>query len=125
MNFFFKIKENPLLSLLIILLILLGIVFVVVMCFESVVRNLMSSFEIGLRNDIEPAGVDSVFEGVSDEKKKLIFETRYEAAHWQADDPHGLPKDSDAITGAYTEEEAEKWIAEMRTAMPEVPKDDS
>ncbi|MYB59077.1 MAG: hypothetical protein F4X51_22105 [Gemmatimonadetes bacterium] len=35
MNFFFKIKENPLLSLLIILLILLGIVFVVVMCFED------------------------------------------------------------------------------------------
>ena len=35
MNFFSKIKENPLLSLLIILLILLGIVFVVVLCFEN------------------------------------------------------------------------------------------
>ena len=35
MNFVSKIKENPLLSLLIILLILLAIVFVVVMCFEN------------------------------------------------------------------------------------------
>ena len=35
MNFVSKIKENPLLSLLIILLILLGIVFVVVLCFEN------------------------------------------------------------------------------------------
>ena len=35
MNFVSKIKENPLLSLLIILLILLGIVFVVVLCFED------------------------------------------------------------------------------------------
>ena len=35
MNFFSKIKENPLLSLLIILLILLGIVFVVVLYFED------------------------------------------------------------------------------------------
>ena len=35
MNLFSKIKENPLLSLLIILLILLGIVFVVVLCFEN------------------------------------------------------------------------------------------
>lgn len=35
MKFFSKIKENPLLSLLIILLILLGIVFVVVLCFEN------------------------------------------------------------------------------------------
>ncbi len=35
MNFVSKIKENPLLSLLIILLILLGIVFVVVLCVEN------------------------------------------------------------------------------------------
>ena len=32
-----------------------------------------------------------------------------------------LPKNSGAITGAYTEEEAEKWIAEYEEAMSEIP----
>ena len=36
-----------------------------------------------------------------------------------------LPEGSSAITGAYTAEEAEKWIAEYEEAMPEVPEDDS
>ena len=35
------------------------------------------------------------------------------------------PEDSGAITGAYTEEEAEKWIAEYEKAMSEVPEDDN
>ena len=35
---------------------------------------------------------------------------------------HQLPKNSGAITGAYTEEEAEQWIAEYEKAMAEVPK---
>ena len=73
--------------------------------------------------DIEPAGVDLVFEGVSDEKKKLIRERL--RPHIGKPMSYGLPEDSDAITGAYTEEEAEKWIAEYEKAMPEVPKDDS
>ena len=34
-------------------------------------------------------------------------------------------KDSGAITGSYTKEEAEKWIAEYEQAMSEVPEDDS
>ncbi len=34
---------------------------------------------------------------------------------------HELPEDSGAITGAYTEEEAEKWIAEYEAAMSEIP----
>ena len=36
-----------------------------------------------------------------------------------------LPQDSGAITGSYTKEEAEKWIAEYKEAMSEVPEDDS
>ena len=32
---------------------------------------------------------------------------------------HELPKDSGAIVGSYTEEEAEKWIAEYEEAMGE------
>ena len=37
---------------------------------------------------------------------------------------HELPQDSGAITGAYTEEEAERWIAEYEEAMSEVPEVD-
>ena len=36
-----------------------------------------------------------------------------------------LPQDSGAITGSYTKEEAEQWIAEYEQAMSEVPEDDS
>ena len=36
-----------------------------------------------------------------------------------------IPEDSCAITGSYTAEEAEKWIAEYKKAMSEVPEDDS
>ena len=36
-----------------------------------------------------------------------------------------LPQDSGAITGSYTNEEAEQWIAEYEQAMAEVPEDDS
>ena len=36
-----------------------------------------------------------------------------------------LPKDCGAITGAYTEEDAEKWIAEYNEAMSSVPKEDA
>ena len=32
---------------------------------------------------------------------------------------HDLPEDSGAITGSYTEEEAEQWIAEYKKAMSE------
>ena len=33
-----------------------------------------------------------------------------------------LPKNSDAVTGTYTREDAEKWIAEYKEAMSSVPK---
>ena len=36
-----------------------------------------------------------------------------------------LPQDSNAITGAYTEKEAEQWIAEYEKAMSEIPKADN
>ncbi len=38
---------------------------------------------------------------------------------------HGILENSGAITGAYTEEEAERWIAEYKEAMSEVSEDDS
>ena len=36
-----------------------------------------------------------------------------------------LPKNSSAITGTYTREDAEKWIAEYKEAMSSVPKEDT
>ena len=36
-----------------------------------------------------------------------------------------LPENSYAITSSYTEEEAERWIAEYKKAVPEIPEDDS
>lgn len=36
-----------------------------------------------------------------------------------------LPQESGAITGSYTKEEAEKWIAAYKKSMSEVPEDDS
>ena len=36
-----------------------------------------------------------------------------------------LPKNSGAITGTYTREDAEKWIAEYKEAMSSVPKEDT
>ena len=72
---------------------------------------------------IEQEGLDLVFEGVSDEKKKLIRESL--RPHIGKPMSYGLPEDSGAITGAYTKEEAEEWIAEYEKAMSEVPKDDS
>ena len=35
---------------------------------------------------------------------------------------HELPENSGAITGAYTAEEAEQWIAECNKAMANIPK---
>ena len=38
---------------------------------------------------------------------------------------HELPENSGAITGSYTAEEAEQWIAEYNEAMAEVPGNDN
>ena len=35
---------------------------------------------------------------------------------------HELPENSGAVTGAYTKEEAEKWITEYEAAMSKVPR---
>ena len=67
--------------------------------------------------------VDSLIEGMSSEnanglRKKLT-------PHTSTPPSNRLPIDSGAITGTYSEEEAEKWIAEYEQAMSEVPGDDS
>ena len=45
--------------------------------------------------------------------------------HIGKDLSYGLPENSGAITGAYTAEEAERWIAEYEVTMAEVPESDN
>ena len=73
---------------------------------------------------IGQGGVDLLCEGLSDDNKKMVIRESLRQ-HIGKPMSRGLPEDSGAITGAYTEEEAEEWIAEYEKAMSEVPKDDS
>ena len=67
--------------------------------------------------------VDSLVRGLSDETANMLREELKQ--HIGKPRSHQLPEDSYAITGTYTQEEAEKWIAEYEEAMSEVPGDDS
>ncbi|MCY3667494.1 MAG: pentapeptide repeat-containing protein [Gemmatimonadetes bacterium] len=67
--------------------------------------------------------VDSLVKDLPDKEAKELRDEL--TSHIGKPKSHKLPKDSGAITGSYTKEEAEKWIAEYEQAMSEVPKDDS
>ena len=95
--------------------------------FEARIRN-----QIGKETDLSGAifagglteeDVDSLVEGLSEEKANELREKL--EPHVDRDPSNELPEDSDAITGAYTKEEAEQWIAEYEKAMSEVPEDDN
>ncbi len=73
---------------------------------------------------IGQGGVDSLCEGLSDDNKKMVIRESLRQ-HIGRSPSYGLPENSGAIIGAYTEEEAEQWIAEYEKSMSEVPKDDS
>ena len=67
--------------------------------------------------------VDSLVEGMSDEKAN---ELRWKLKrHIGQPESNQLPEDSRAITGSYTKEEAEQWIAEYKKAVPEILGDNS
>lgn len=72
---------------------------------------------------IEQEAVDYLVEGLSPEKEKML--RMQLASHIGKPLSHQLPENSGAITGSYTEEEAEQWIVEYEEAMLEVPGDDS
>ena len=76
-------------------------------------------FEGGLSRE----DVDSIVKDLSDERAKNLREKL--EAHIGQPASHELPENSGAITGAYTAEEAEQWIAEYNEAMSEVPEDGS
>ena len=64
--------------------------------------------------------VESIVKDLSDEKAR---ELRAKLEHHIGmPESNKLPEDSQAITGAYTKKEAEKWIAEYEEAMSEIPK---
>ena len=68
--------------------------------------------------------VDSLVEGLPDENRKTILRHRL-APHIGREESREIPKESHAVPGAYTEEEAEQWIAEYEEAMSEVSKADN
>ena len=78
-----------------------------------------AKFEGGLSQD----DVDSLARGLPDDDEKML-RIRLNP-HIDKPTNRQLPDGSGAITVAYTEEEAEKWIAEYDKAMSEVPGDDS
>ena len=59
--------------------------------------------------------LDALVEGLSDDKAKKLRETL--KPHIDQPVSNKLPENSGAITGAYTAEEAEQWIAEYEEAM--------
>ncbi|MDE2741354.1 MAG: pentapeptide repeat-containing protein, partial [Gemmatimonadota bacterium] len=64
--------------------------------------------------------VDSLVGGLSDDQaKRLQGRLR---RHIDTPESYELPENSGAITGTYTEEDAEKWISEYNKAMSFVPK---
>ena len=67
--------------------------------------------------------VDSLVEGMSDEKANKL--RRKLKRHIGQPESNQLLENSGAIIGSYTEEDAEKWIAEYEQAMSKVPEDDS
>ena len=75
-------------------------------------------FQGGLRR----ADLESLVEGLLNEYlKSLLRETL--RTHIGREESFQLPHDSGAMTGAYTAEEAEQWIAEYEEAMLEVPEE--
>lgn len=75
------------------------------------------------RGGLSQKDCDSCVKGLPDE---IAEELRKDLEpHIGKPKSNQLPKDSHAITGSYTKEEAEQWIAEYEQAMSEVPEDDS
>ena len=68
--------------------------------------------------------VDFLVEGLPNENAKDKLREKLKP-HIDKQETRQLPKDSHAYTGAYTEKEAERWIAEYDEAMAEVSKADN
>ena len=65
--------------------------------------------------------VDRSCKNLSDENERLLRQDLKH--HIDKQVSYEPPENSGAITGAYTKEEAEKWIADHKNAMSKVPAD--
>ena len=72
---------------------------------------------------IEREEVDALIKNLPPEKAKILQIIL--TPHIGRPLSFQLPENSGAITGSYSKEDAEKWIAEYEEAMSEVPRDDS
>ena len=72
---------------------------------------------------IEQGGVDSLKEDLSPDRAEMLQTT----LEYHIGKPlrRGLPENSGAITGTYTKEEAEQWIAEYKNAVSDLSEEDS
>ena len=89
-----------------------------IMLFEASIKE-----RIGKESDLSGAifaggltqeDVDSIGTGLADEEEKRLREKL--AEHIGGRKSCALPENSDAVTGAYTKEEAAQWIAEYKAA---------
>ena len=79
--------------------------------------------EVVFAGGLSQEEVDSLVKDLPDEKAKELRGKLI--PHIGKPKSYQLPQDSHAITGSYTKEDAEKWIAEYEQATSEVPEDDS
>ena len=79
--------------------------------------------EVTFTGGLSREDLDYIVKDLSDQKAGLL-RAKLER-HIDKPASNQLPEDSGAITGAYTEKEAEQWIAEYEEAMSEVPKADN
>ena len=76
-----------------------------------------------LSGGLTKQNVNSLVAGLSESGARKLREIL--EPHIDQPISHELPEDSGAITGSYTAEEAEQWIAEYEQATSEVPEADS
>ena len=80
-------------------------------------------FGVVFAGGLSKQDMDALVKGLSDEEARVLrgkLEPRIDKPK-----SHELPENSGAITGAYSKEQAEEWIAEYEAAMAEVPKKDA
>ena len=90
---------------------------------RSLIGEQSSLSEVKFDGGLGRTYLDFCVESLSDENAKKLREKL--ESHIDKPASNQLPEDSGAITGAYTEEEAEEWIAEYQEAMSAVPKADN
>ena len=85
------------------------------------------TFEGKLSQGVVDSIVTDFSDGEDEAEREILREILRERLmpHVGKPESYELPENSGAITGAYTEEDAEKWIAEYNEAMSSVPEEDA